>query len=98
MIKLSKKEVAAASSNAIILVEETNEGFEAFIVEREADGGIIHPKATENHMCYPVSMALEPGDQLVSGDWAVIPYVKGHPQGPALYGQDGISHKIEWKE
>lgn len=91
-IQLSRKEVLAASENAVILVE----GDQAFIVESQPDGGIIHPAATHEHMCYPVSMAKEPGDRLEAGDWIVIPYVKSSADGESLYGRDGRYHQIVW--
>lgn len=93
-VQLSRYQVQCASENAIILVE----GEQAFIVEREADGGIIHPAATDTHQCYPICMAFEPGDRLEAGDWVVIPYVKNSPGGESLYGRDGTYHNIVWAD
>lgn len=68
-------------------------------MERQPDAGIIHPAATDNSMCYPVSMARKEG-RLLSGDWVVVPYVKNTAEGVSLNlkGEDAIENDIIWTD
>ena len=91
-IQISKAEVEAASDMAIIL----REGSQAFVVERQSDGGVIHCRATETHECYPVSLVKNGESFVPAGDWTVVPYVKNRKNGENLYGQDGTGFQIDW--